>query len=206
MLVGCAFPQWRFFQKTVDAKLAERPADQVEAERRAAAFIRVTSETPWSDMRAQLEGVHRVAVPLSASLGEPKQPVAAADEAAVIASLRVGLLAEQKKAEQWRAFAKKYAGAELENTGINLAGPAGLVVLVGIVAACIACPALGYVALRVVPLLWGFFRTTTKAIGDFVQAHPDAGEELKATLSRRMDRSHKSLVQHYVTRRKPLAA
>ncbi len=194
-LSACALPQWRVFQAKVDPELAKKPAEQVEAERRGAKYIEQKSATLEANPAAQLSAIHAVAVPLSSSLGEPKKTVTVEDQAKIIAELSSGLLAEQLKTEQWRAFARKYAGKPLENTGINLAGPAGVLGLAGVAALCIACPAVGYLLLRVVPLLWGFFRRTTSAIDDFASAHKDAGEQLKATLSRRMDEAHKSLVR-----------
>lgn len=198
LLCGCSLlPQWRVFQAKIDPELAARSPAQIEAEREAAQFLEVKSANIEPNAPSQLAAIHTVAASLSSSLGEPKRTItpSANDQAKVIDGLRQGLLAEQKKAEQWRAFAKKYAGKPLEDTGINLAGPAGVLALVGIIAACIACPALGYIVLRVLPLLWGFFRRTTAAIDDFTSAHQDAGEQLKATLSRRMDEAHKALVR-----------
>lgn len=198
-IAGCSvMPQWRVFQKQVDPKLAEPTAEKIEAERRGAAFIRDLSATPTPDPVAKVAAIHAVAVPLSTSLGEPKKPAGPSDQAAVVAQLQQGLLAEQKKAEQWKAFAKKYAGKELEDTGVNLAGPAGLVGLVAVVALCVAVPPIGYALLRGIPLLWSFFRRTTQAIGEFGQSHPDSGEELAAALSRKMDNAHKRLVKKYV--------
>jgi hypothetical protein len=206
---GCSLlPSWRVFQAKIDPKLAEKSADQVEAERRAAAYIVQASAAPASNPAAQVANIHAVAVPLSSSLGEPQLPVVAADQAAVIAALRQGILAEQQKAEQWRAFARKHAGREIEGTGIDIAGPTGLLVLAGIVAACIAFPPIGYVLLRALPLLWSFFRRTTAAIGEFGQENQDAGKQLAAKLSRRMDEAHKKLVRKRVppTARLPVAA
>jgi hypothetical protein len=78
---------------------------------------------------------------------------------------------------------------------VNLAGPAGLLGLIGVVAACIAFPPIGYILLRALPVLWGFFRSTTSAISEFTTANPDEGERLKLTLSRKMDAAHKRLVK-----------
>jgi len=201
VLTGCALlPEWRVFQKKIDPKLAEKPAAQIEAERAAAAYIvtrsQVSGRSPQvSDLSSQLSEIHSVAVPLAASLGAPNKPVTAADHARVIEQLTAGLRAEQKKAEQWRAFALKYAGKPIEDTGINLAGPAGLLGLAAVVALCIAVPPVGYVILRALPILWGFFRSSTSAIKEFADAHPRAGEDLAVTLSRKMDTAHKALVR-----------
>jgi hypothetical protein len=202
LLTGCSLPSWRVFQAKVDPKLAQTPSEAVEAQRAGAAFIRQKSATVEPNPTQQIQQIHEVATGLSASLGEPKKPVTAADYERTIAELRSGQLAAQARAEKWKAFAAKYAGKPLEDTGINLAGPAGLLGLVGLVVACVACPSLGYLVLRVLPLLWGFFRHTTSAIDEFATEHADAAECLKGKLSRRMDAAHKALVR----RRKPLTA
>lgn len=194
---GCQLPQWRVFQKKVDPELAEKPRAQVEAERSAAKFIAQKSATVEAQPARQIEEIHAVAMPLSASLGEPAKPVDNTADARdrVIAELRQGVLAEQRKTEQWREFARKYAGKPIEDTGINLAGPAGLALLAAIVAACVVFPVLGHLLLRVVPVLWGYFSRTTEAIHDFASSRPDAGKELAASLSRKMDKAHKQLVR-----------
>lgn len=197
---GCALPQWRVFQKKIDPKLAEKPAAQIEAEKRSAALIADLSATPSANPVARIAEIHAIAVPLSASLGEPLKRATVFEAPAVIAESRAGLLAAQARAEQWKTFARKYAGTPLEDTGLNLAGPAGLLGVVGIAAACIACPAFGYLLLRVLPLLWGFFSRTTSAVAEFAQANPQAATELADTLSIKMDAAHKALVKRHARR------
>lgn len=195
LCAGCALPQWRVFQAKVPTTQSDKPARQIEGEKQGAALIREITTPPVADPATAVQQAHAVAVDLSASLGEPAKPVHVEDQAAVIAALRSGLVAKERQLEQWKQFGRKYGGTPLEDTGINLAGPAGLAALVGLIALCIACPAVGYLVLRVLPLLWGFFRSTTTAIGEFIQSHPDAGENLKTTLSRKMDAAHKRLVK-----------
>lgn len=195
VVAGCSLPQWRIGQAKIDPKLAEKPAQQVEAERRSAALIADLSAAPTANPVGRIAEIHAVAVPLSASLGEPLKRATVFEAPAVIADQRAGIQAAQSRAEKWKAFATKYAGKPIEETGINLAGPAGLLGLVAIAAACVACPAFGYVLLRVLPLLWGFFRSTTAAISNFAEANPVAGSELKVELSRKMDTAHKRLVR-----------
>lgn len=194
-VTGCALPQWRFFQAKVPATMSEKPARQIEGEKQGAALIRELTAPPVADAGHTVQQVHAVAVDLAASLGEPAQPVRIEDQAAVIAALRSGLVAKERQLEQWKQFGRKYGGTTLEDTGINLAGPAGLLGLIAVVALCVAVPPVGYALLRVLPVLWGFFRSTTRAVSDFAQARPEAGEELKVQLSRRMDRAHKKLVK-----------
>jgi hypothetical protein len=192
---GCQVAQWRVFQKKVDGADSVKPMAQVEGEKRAAAYIVARTTPPVVDPAKAVTDVNQVATGLSASLGQPEKPVTLADKDAVIATLTAGLKAKDAQLDKWRAFGRKYAGTPLEDTGINLAGPAGLLALVGVIAACVFIPGFGYVLLRLLPLLWGFFRRTTEAIGDFAKANPDAGKELAATLGDKMDKVHKRLVR-----------
>ena len=194
LLCGCSLPQWRVFQKTVPTDTGPAPA-VIESQRRAAALIVDLSASLSADPAKQVSDIHAVAVPLSVSLGEPLKRATVFQAPDVVASLRKSSLDAQAKAEKWREFARKYAGTPLEGTGVNLAGPAGLLGLIAVVAACVAFPPIGYVLLRALPVLWGFFRSTTSAISEFTTANPDEGERLKLTLSRKMDAAHKRLVK-----------
>lgn len=195
LLTACALPQWRVFQRRVPATESAKPAPQEEGERRAAAYIHEATRPPVPDAAATVEKVHQVAAGLRSSLGEPAQPVRVADYEAVLRELREGIRQRDEQLERWKAFGRKHGGIALEGTGLNLAGPAGLAGLVGVVALCVAVPPVGYALLRLLPVLWGFFRSTTRAVADFAAARPDAASELKAQLSRRMDRAHKRLVK-----------
>lgn len=197
LLGGCVLPQWRVFQKRVDAKLAEKSSEQVEAERRAAAFIKQRSTpqpaaTPAEQGKALTE-IRAVAEGLSNSLGEPAKPVTAVDYEHVIAELRHGVLAEQKKAEQWRAFALKYAGRPIEDTGINLAGPAGVLAFVGVIVACIVVPGFGWLLLRVVPVLWSALKRAAGAVESLAREAPAAVAKIKATLPNNEDAARKAV-------------
>jgi len=194
-LGGCAMPEWRVFQRKVPVTMSEKPAKQIEGEKQGAALIREITTPPVQDAAVAVQKVHEVAISLSASLGEPAQPVKLEDQAAVIAALRNGLIAKEHQLEQWKAFGKKYGGMPLEGTGIDLAGPTGFIGLIAIVALCIAFPPIGYIILRALPVLWGYFRSSTTAISGFIAEHPDAGEQLKAKLSSKMDLAHKRLVK-----------
>ena len=194
LLCGCSLPQWRVFQKTVPTDTGPAPA-VIESQRRAAALIVDLSASLSADPAKQVSDIHAVAVPLSVSLGEPLKRATVFQAPDVVASLRKSSLDAQAKAEKWREFARKHGGTPLEGTGVNLAGPAGLLGLIAVVAACVAFPPIGYVLLRALPVLWGFFRSTTSAISEFTTSNPDEGERLKLTLSRKMDAAHKRLVK-----------
>ena len=194
LTVGCSLPQWRFGQTKIPTDSGP-PPKTIEAQRQAAALIVDLSTAPAPDPVARITEIHRIAQPLSASLGEPLRRAQPFEAPQVIAANRAGLLTAQAQAAKWREFSRKYAGQPIEDTGINLAGPAGLLGLLVIAAACIACPPIGYLLLRALPILWGYFRTTTAAVSEFSAQHPDSGANLKATLSRKMDTAHKRLVR-----------
>ena len=194
LLCGCSLPNWRVWQKTVPTDTGPAPA-VIEAQRQGARFIERKSAAPEANPTKQLAAIHAVAQPLSRSLGEPAKPVADDDTRRTIEGLERATIDAQAKAEKWREFARKYAGTPLEGTGVNLAGPTGILALIAVIAACVAFPPIGYLLLRALPVLWGFFRSTTSAISEFTASNPDEGERLKLTLSRKMDAAHKRLVK-----------
>lgn len=197
-LCGCSLTGWRVGQKKVP--LDTGPSiESVESQRRAAALIADLSASVSFDPGKQISDIHAVAVPLSASLGEPLKRAAVFQAPDVVAALRKSTLDAQAKAQKWQAFSVKYAGTPLEDTGINLAGPAGFMGLIGVVALCIMFPPVGYLLLRVLPVLWGYFVASTNGIANFVASNPRAGADLKAQLSRKLDTSHKRLVKKRAT-------
>lgn len=197
--LGCTLPQWRIFQKIVPVDTG-KPAAQVEGERRAAAYIVARTTPPVPDAARAVQDVHEVAAGLSTSLGQPAQTVTVEDREAVIKTLRAGNLAKDAKLQKYEEWSRKYGGTPLEDTGINLAGPAGFLGLLGVIALCIFFPAFGYVILRVLPVLWGFFSKTTEAIGEFAKANPDAGAKLATNLRGAMDSAQKALVRRRAKR------
>jgi ABC-type phosphate/phosphonate transport system substrate-binding protein len=134
LLCGCSLPQWRVFQKTVPTDSGPTPA-VVEAQRQGAKFIERKSATPESNPTKQLAAIHAVAQPLSRSLGEPAKPITDEDTRRTIEGLEKATIEAQAKADKWREFSRKYAGTALEDTGVNLAGPAGLLGLIGVLIA-----------------------------------------------------------------------
>lgn len=193
-LCGCSSAGWRLGQTKVPID-AGPSAQSVDSQRRAAALIVDLSASVSSDPGKQIGDIHAVAVPLSVSLGEPLKRATVFQAPDVASALRKTALDAQAKAEKWRAFAAKYAGTPLEDTGINLAGPTGFLALIAVTALCVAFPPIGYILLRALPLLWGFFRATTNGVANFVAENPKAGADLKAQLSRKHDASHKILVK-----------
>lgn len=184
LMSGCALAQWRIWQRKVPGAQSEKPPEQLEGERQGAAFIRARTTPPVTDPAAVLAEIHPVAEALSASLGEPKTAPAAGDNKdATIAALRAGLLAKDRQLDSWRAFGRKYGDMPIEGTGINLAGPTGLLGLVLVVAACFFFPPLGYLVVRVIPVLWGALRGSAGAIERFASALPAEGQVLDTHLA-----------------------
>jgi hypothetical protein len=194
----------RVFQAKIDPTLAQRSPEQVEAERAGAEFIEQKSAVPVTTIAEAANAfaeIHVVASGLSSSLGEPKQVVTLNDHARIVAALKAGKLAEQQKAEKWKAFALKYADKPIEGTGFSLAGPAGLVALAAVIAACVAFPPIGYALIRMLPVLWGYFKQTSAAIEGFVKDGNDPDEKLRAQyLGRKMDEAQKKLVRQHFKR------
>jgi hypothetical protein len=196
LFAGCTMlPEWRVGQKKIDPALAEKPAQQVEAERRAAQWLAIHSAMVEPDARQQLLDIHGVASALSASLGEPKEPVAAEDKDAIIAELRRGIRAEQKKAEAWKAFALKYAHKPVEGTGVDLAPWGGGLGLVLIAAACIFVPGFGTLVLFVIRRLRGAVQQIAQGVEEYAIEHPEKAAELKEYLSSAMDRPAKAIMK-----------
>lgn len=195
LLTACGLPSLRVGQAKIDPKLAEKPPEQIEAERQGADYIEQKSAAPEPDAMKQLQDIHQVAGPLSASLGEPKKKVTVEDKDAIIASLKKGLLAEQKKAEAWKSFARKYAGKELEGTGVDLAGIGGGFGLLAIIAACIFVPGFGTLVLFVIKRLRGTVQQVAQGVEEYAAEHPEEADNLKKFLSAKMDSAHKAIVQ-----------
>lgn len=194
-LTSCSLlPSLRIFQKKIDPSLAEKPKQQVEAERRGAKLIEVKSAAPAPDAVRQVAEIHAIAVPLSASLGEPAQPVRLEDQAEVIAGLEKGLLAAQKKADAWKALARKYAGHTIEGTGLDIAPVGGGFGLLLLVAGCIFVPGFGSLVLFVIRRLRGTVQQVAQGIEQFKAANPDQADALGQFLGTAMDSTHKAIV------------
>jgi hypothetical protein len=195
LLSGCTLPEWRVGQQKVDGRLAEKPPQQIEAERRAAKYLSLRSLVLEPDAAQQLLDIHRVATPLSASLGEPAAPVTIEDQAAVIDALKKGILAEQAKTEAWKAFARKHAGKPIEGTGVDLAPWGGGLGVIALVAACVFIPGFGSLVLFVIKRLRGTVQQMAQSVEEYAIEHPARAEELKEYFSSAMDRPAKAIVK-----------
>lgn len=208
LCAGCQVAQWRVFQKKVDGKEGEKPAVQVEGEKRAAAYIVARTTPPVADPAGAVQDVHQVATGLSSSLGQPAKPVTLEDKDAVIATLLAGLKAKDAQLDRWREFGRKYAGTPLEDTGINLAGPAGLVGLLAVVAACVFIPGFGWVLLRLLPVLWAALKRAVSAFEAVASRAPEAVAAIKSALPQKEDGARKAvrLAKRRAVATHPLAA
>lgn len=182
--VGCSAPRWFVGQKKVPTDVAT-PAATTQGQKRAAKYIANATRPPVANAPAVVVDVHEVAVGLSASLGEPDKPVTLDDRAAVIESLAAGLRAKDAQLERWREFGRKYGGKPLEDTGINLAGPAGFLGLLAVVVACVFVPGFGWVLLRLLPVLWSALKQAARALESVARAAPEAVARVKESLPQR---------------------
>lgn len=194
VLAGCTLPSWRVGQKTIDAKMGEKPPAQTESERQGAKFIELKSAKLEADPAQQVADIHAVAVPLSSSLGEPAKTVTLEDKEAVIKSLQAGIRAEQKKADAWKAFAKKYHGTQLEGTGVDLAPWGGGLGLVALLAACVLVPGFGTFVLFVIRRLRGTVQQVAESVEAYSKENPDEAAKLKGYFSAKMDKAHKAII------------
>ncbi len=192
-LTGCFHK--RVFQKTVPENV-EKPAVQVEGEKRAASFIKTVTKPPVANPVEVVAAVHEVATELSSSLGAPKVEPTWADLHKIIAELRQANLAKDKQLEAWKAFGRKYAGKTIQGTGFDLGPFLGIGGMVGVVALCIFVPGVGFVLIRVVPVLWGMVRRMAIGIEGFAHDMPAEGEKLKQLyLGRKMNEVDKRIIK-----------
>jgi len=187
--------QWRVLQEKIDPELAEKPEKQIEAERQGAQFIRDKSATLEADPEKQVQEIHSVAVPLSDSLGVPKSVIEVDDSQKAIKALERGLLAEQARAEEWKAFAKKYAYKELEDTGVNLFTPTALLGFAGIAALCIFVPGFLTFLLFVIRRMRTGLQQVTQAVEQYKIEKPKEAKVLGEHLSSAMDATTKKLIK-----------
>jgi hypothetical protein len=194
LVAGCSLlPETRVFQKKIPQDAGKPPA-QLEAERRGAKFIAVRSASADADPAAQVAEIHAVAVPLSSSLGEPAKAVSVEDKDTIIAELRKGLIAQQRKADAWRAFALKYSGKEIEGTGIDLAAPGALLGVAGLVALFVFVPGALSVALFVIRRLRSTVQTMAQAVEEHATENPVEGKRLKQRVAAIGDKAHSKII------------
>lgn len=140
LFASCQVEPLRVFKATVPPP-AEKTPQQIEAERQAADLLAKGVREPKS--------LKPVADKLSNSLGKPKEPLvqdsptpeqvdtAAAD---AIAALNAGMAKMQKQLDAQNKFLAKYAGKEIEGTGLSLFGPGMTALIIALVVLAVACP------------------------------------------------------------------
>lgn len=186
-------PQWRVGQAEVPRPV-EKPAVQVEAERQAADLIAKRIEEPVA--------LKPVAANLSASLGAPEHPIPAetkTEDAAKesLEDLQAGMAKLQAAVVAQNRILARYAGKEIEGTGINLFGPGVTAVVLGLIVLAVVFPPLATILFFMLRRVGGAMSATVAGVEDFIQARQDddAVKELKAALSKRMDTAHKAIVR-----------
>ncbi len=192
LFLGCIMPEARVFQKKVPVE--QISPEILEGQRQGAEYIEQKSASPGADPVKTIEEIHAVAAPLSASLGEPEKKVTPDNGEAVIAALKKALIAEQKKADDWKKFSQKYSGIQLEGTGIDLAAPGALLGVGTLIALFIFVPGTLSVALFVMRRLRLTLQQTVKSVEEFAAENPEAAASLKARQSSNLDRAEKAVV------------
>jgi hypothetical protein len=192
LFLGCIMPEARVFQKKVPVE--QISPEILEGQRQGADYIEQKSASPGADPVKTIEEIHAVAAPLSASLGEPEKKVTPDSGEAVIAALKKALIAEQKKADDWKKFSQKYSGIQLEGTGIDLAAPGALLGVGTLIALFIFVPGTLSVALFVMRRLRLTLQQTVKSVEEFAAENPEAAASLKARQSSNLDRAEKAVV------------
>lgn len=190
-LAGCALlPQWRVFQAKVPPPVVKGLA-QTEFERRAAELLAARLEQPVA--------LQPVARQLSASLGAPQKPITEPDTGKAagiaVAELRLGQAQMQAQLATLNRRLATYQGKEIEGTGLNLAGPAGLLGIAGVVALGIFVPGFLTFLLFVIRRLRATIQQMAQAREEHRIAFPKAAKELDEWSTSAMDRFAKKIVK-----------
>lgn len=193
LLSGCStigLQSKRVFQKEVREGVHKEVTEDIK---QASEYL---SKSP--DVK---NGAKVVAVDLSSRVGLPERPLS--DPANVTSELRKGEAEYQKDLAGLNRWLDKYQGTELEGTGLSLWGTGGIVIILVVIGLCILVPALIPLVINLIQIAAGTSRAVLKqtstamvhAINDFKRENPDAAEELKGYLSKRMDGNSKAIVK-----------
>lgn len=136
-----------------------------------------------------------MALALSQSLGLPQRAVTIDDSQSVMRRMREEAAAMNEKNAKIRDFLYENSGKEIEGTGIDLRGigfgTTGLV----IVLLCVFLPGFSSILFFIIRRLGATTKSLVSGIERFLNENPDAGSELKAYLSMRMDSADKARIQ-----------
>jgi hypothetical protein len=142
-----------------------------------------------------------VSFALSQRVGPPKAPNDSVE--AVKSLLRKGSESYEKEVEENNKWLDKREGVKLEGTGLSVWGTGGLLVGVVALGVLILVPAFIPLAIQIVQVIAGTSRsvlthTVTNikdAVEEFNAKNPEAAEELKQILSKRMDAKEKAIIK-----------
>lgn len=194
LLTGCSTSFGRFFQAKVPAPILKQEA-QVEAERRSADLLAHNILTP-PELRF-------VAIDLSNSLGKPHNPIVVPSAASLPAAatlstkeLDAGIVKAQEQVVDLNKNLTRYAGKEIEDTGVNLLGPGTITILLVLAVLGVIFPPV----FTVLSIMYRRLKQTTSTIIDQIDVAAKAPETqeavstLKVELSKKMDMAHKKVV------------
>lgn len=186
-LAGCQLPQWRVFQAKVPEPVKKNEV-QVETDRRAADLIARKIEKPVE--------LKPVAVGLSESLGKPERMIEGPKAAETsVEELRFSVVKTQEMVKKQNELLTKFAGREIEGTGLNLFGPGMGVVVIGLVVLGVMCPPAATAIFFLLRRTGSALKQTVASIEQFSKEEPVAAERLKDLQSKAMDKAHKELIK-----------
>lgn len=180
-------PQWRVFQKEVPDPVT-KSEKQIEAERQSADLLARKIEQPVE--------LKPVAQTLSESLGRPENPIEGEDigktSREATKAVSVAVRDYQERRDEQDDWLRRYAGLDIENTGVNLFGGSVVLSLGAVVALMVLVPGFGSLVIFMIRRIYASGKEVVEGIEVFKQAEPDKAAELEEWLSSYMNRKAKN--------------
>lgn len=178
----CSGCSWNVFQAKVPSAVV-KSSSHLESERVAGDFL----------ARNVIQENKPVAISLSHSLG---LPIETSDDVENISdNLNSEISENRKNQNQLNATLNKYAGKEIEGTGIDIGNGLSITTIVLLIVAVVAFPS-------IISILFFLIRQSRSALSAIVagvemfkQSDKEHGKQLKTILSASMDKQHKKLVE-----------
>jgi len=193
LLPGCAsvgLQSKRIFQAEVPPPVIKKVEEDIK---QASDYLARTVEQP--------QEAAEVAITLSQRVGPPQAKQD--NPAAIQASLRKGNASHEKAQDKSNEWLEERQGTKLEGTGLSIWGAGGGIIIVAVIALCFLVPALIPLVIQIVQTIAGTSRAVLSqtvhnikdAVEEFNKDNPEAAEELKVILSKRMDAKNKAVIQ-----------
>jgi hypothetical protein len=182
LVLLCSGCSWNVFQARVPSAVVKTQS-HLESERIAGDFL----------ARNVNEQNKQVATSLSHSLGLPIE--SSNDAENISENLNEEISENRKNQNQLNETLNKYAGKEIEGTGIDIGKGLSITSIVLLMIAIVAFPS-------IISILFFLLRQSRSALSaivsgveTFKQSDKEHGKELKTILSASMDKQHKKLIQ-----------